>query len=132
MILKICSLKIGSKSFSYKAERDFKHFFFYLSNKKKGSQKGFETFAFKQKFFFAFFLIIIIILYFFYDFLSKSSMYKSHALFVWLFNFLFTRYWKISCTCLTFMDLDLLLYPPFPFYFFFYRNQLLFYGFNFV
>ena len=127
MILKICSLKIGSESFSYKPKGILSTLFFHLSNKKKGSQKGFETFPFKQKIFFAFFKLLLLLLLLYTIFMISCLKAPCIvALFVWLFNFLFTRYWKISCTCLTFMDLDLLLYPPFPFYLFFYRNQLSF------
>lgn len=127
MILKICSLKIGSESSSYKPKGILSTFFCSSIKQKERTPKRIWNFSFQTENFLCLFLIIIIIIqYHFYDFLSKSSMYRSHALFVWLFNILFTRYWKISCTCLTFMDLDLFLYPPFPFYLFFYRNQLSF------
>ncbi|KAJ6978691.1 hypothetical protein NC653_026980 [Populus alba x Populus x berolinensis] len=55
MILKICSLKIGSKSFSYKAERDFKHFFFIYQTKRKDPKKDLKLLLSNRKFSLPFF-----------------------------------------------------------------------------
>jgi len=120
--------KDRKRIFFIQAKRDFKHFFLFIyQTKRTDPKKDLKLFLSNRKFSLPFFnYYYYYYYYYYYDFLSKSSMYRSHALFVWLFNILFTRYWKISCTCLTFMDLDLFLYPPFPFYLFFYRNQLSF------
>ena len=87
MILKICSLKIGSESFSYKPKGILSTLFFHLSNKKKGSQKGFETFPFKQKIFFAFFKLLLLLLLLYTIFMiSCLKVPCIVALFVWLFK----------------------------------------------
>lgn len=100
-------------------------FFFQSKQKKLSIPKRIWNFSLTNRasIFFAFFSFI------FYAFTSRISM--NHML--CLFGFLAPSSHVIG-KCLTFMELGMLLHPPFPFYLFSYRDELFpfLYGFIFV
>ena len=100
------------------ARKDFDHFFsssFFDQNKKQSIPKRIWIFSLTNRasIFFAVFS------FYFYAFTSRISMNYMLC----LFGFLAPSSHVIG-KCLTFMELGMLLHPPFPFYLFFYRDEL--------
>jgi hypothetical protein len=76
------------------ARKDFDHFFsssFFDQNKKQSIPRRIWIFSLTNRasIFFAVFS------FYFYAF-TVQNFHESHALFIWLFSSLFTRYWKMS------------------------------------
>lgn len=76
------------------AKKDFDHFFsyfFFNQNKKQSIPKRIWSFSQTNRasIFFAFFFVLFLCFH-------VQNFHESHALFIWLFSSLFTRYWKMS------------------------------------